>query len=53
MPSERGSIPQVVRNLFGGHVPIGRRLVLAARNSLRRFGPPPRACCDHPGEPGC
>lgn len=53
MRREHGTIPQAVRNVLASQLPLRRRLALAARNGLRRLGPPPADCCGHPGEPGC
>ncbi|HEX9435823.1 MAG TPA: hypothetical protein VGA16_01535 [Candidatus Limnocylindria bacterium] len=49
----RGSIRQAGRNFGASDLPLARRALVALRNALRRFGPPPRDCCGHPGEPGC
>lgn len=47
-----GWVRDYLRNLTEGDLPLGRRLRVIARNYglrlVRR-----RACCGHPGEPGC
>lgn len=53
MDRSRGSLIEVARNLVAPGFAVRRRVQVALRNGLRRLGPPPRACCDHPGEPGC
>ncbi|MCS7206801.1 MAG: hypothetical protein NZ951_02565 [Dehalococcoidia bacterium] len=52
-PRRRGSLREVAANWRASPLPVLKRLGVAVRNLVRRFGPPPRDCCGHPGEPGC
>ena len=48
----RGSFAQWIRNLRAGDLPLGHRLATMTRNYSLRLTLR-RACCGHPGEPGC
>jgi hypothetical protein len=48
----RGSLRAVVSNWREYEAPLGTKLRLAARNYWLRARRG-RACCGHPGEPGC
>jgi hypothetical protein len=46
--------PVTAWRLFrSSHLPLYRRLAVAAGNILRRVTTPPHDCCGRFGEPGC
>lgn len=53
MAGERGTTAQWLRNFRRSRAPFLDRMAMTARNLRARLGPPPQACCGHPGEPGC
>jgi hypothetical protein len=52
LQSRRGSIAAFVANFRASEIPLPRRLLVTARNFVRRatLG---QGCCGHDGEPGC
>jgi hypothetical protein len=42
-----------LRNWHEHDSTLAEKVRLTIRNRVRAFAPPFRACCGHPGEPGC